>query len=72
MQINIPITDLEIKELMLILRKYQKGVVKVINKEAVWQTELDLTSEVSPSTPGKPAGNVFQNMAENITKSFGG
>lgn len=82
MKIDIPITDLDFNQLIVILKKYPKGVVKASNSKACWQTELDL-SDSNPSLPqqqngqGKAPsitgkGNVFSNMADSITSAFGG
>lgn len=78
MKINIPITDLGFKELILILKKYPNGVVKVENNKAIWNCDLDLSSitqQVNQSTQqpnvvGK--GNIFSSMADEITHAFGG
>lgn len=80
MKIDIPITDLEFSQLIIILKKYPKGIVKVDDKKAVWQTELDL-SDNNPTLPQRQnnqapgitgKGNIFANMADSITSAFGG
>jgi len=79
MKIEIPITDLEFRELIQILKKYPKGKVKASGKKAVWECELDLSlnsGQVSqqlqdnqqPGLTGK--NNVFSNMADSITDAF--
>ena len=70
MNIRIPITNLEIIELVTIIRKYPKGVVKVNNKEAIWETELDLNSNQLEKPIAQSGGNIFSNMADSITDSF--
>jgi len=79
MKIEIPITDLEAKELSTILRKYPNGKVKVNNKKAIWECELDLSNQPQqnnqPIQPNQQPGftgkdNVFSNMAESITDAF--
>ena len=81
MKVDIPITDLEFRELIAILKRYPKGVVKVKEKNAIWETDLDLTGsspdnvsgvstgEGGPRLTGK--GNIFSNMADSISSSFG-
>ncbi|HUS50829.1 MAG TPA: hypothetical protein VMZ91_11740 [Candidatus Paceibacterota bacterium] len=81
MKVDIPITNLEFRELIIILKRYPKGVIKVKEKNAIWETDLDLTSniptssnpestgEVAPRLTGK--GNIFSNMADSISSSFG-
>jgi len=79
MKINIPITDLGFRELILILKKYPNGVVKSINKNAVWECELDLGSgnvpvemqgNQQPGLTGK--NNIFSNMADSMISSING
>lgn len=83
MKIDIPITDMEFTQLIAVLKKYPRGVVKVEEKKAVWQTELDLSdTNITPSQlpqrqnnqqPGFTGkGNIFSNMADSITSAFGG
>jgi hypothetical protein len=79
MKIEIPITDMEFRELILVLKKYPHGIVKVSEKKAVWICELDLTSTQPPSDISQPnrqpgvtgKNNIFSNMANEITNAFG-
>ena len=72
MLINIPIESLGARELVMIIRKYPKGIVKVVDKKSTWETDLDIMGTETVSNQQKPTGNVFSNMAESITSSFGG
>jgi len=79
MKIEIPITELEARELTTILRKYPNGKVKVDNKKAIWECELDLSNQPQQSSQPQQSNqqpgftgksNVFSNMAESITDAF--